>query len=57
MVEVMLIFQTKTPPGKVSRLMGHTSFSFTLQTCGHWLDNQATDEAFSDELGAPFNLS
>jgi len=43
----VLIFQTKTPPEKVSRLMGHTSFSFTLQTYGHWLDNQATDKAFS----------
>ena len=52
----VLIFQTKTPPEKVSRLMGHTSFSFTLQTYGHWLDNQATDEAFSDELDAAFNL-
>ena len=52
----VLIFQTKTPPERVSRLMGHTSFSFTLRTYGHWLDNQATDEAFSDELGAAFNL-
>ena len=25
--------------------MGHTSFSFTLQVYGHWLDDQATDEA------------
>jgi integrase len=52
----VLIFQTQTPAETVSRLMGHTSFDFTMRTYGHWLANQETDFAFSDKLDAAFNL-
>lgn len=52
----ILIFQTQTPAETVSRLMGHTSFDFTMRTYGHWLVDQKTDFAFSDKLDAAFNL-
>jgi integrase len=52
----ILIFQTKTPPETVSRLMGHKSFDFTMRTYGHWLNEEETDFAFSDALGAAFSF-
>jgi integrase len=52
----ILMFQTKTPPETVSRLMGHKSFDFTMRTYGHWLNEEEADFAFSDALGAAFSF-